>query len=85
MIDPRFHFQKTYHISPAGILNFFMIEGIKLQKKPSKYGLYKLTLNYAKNAYDLKNLTYMKLYYFLTRYQKFMKWLSKNKPIRIFE
>lgn len=85
MIDPRFHFQKTYHINPNGILTFFAVEGIKLQKKPSKYGLYRLTFNYAKNAYDLKNLTYMKLYYFLIRYQRFMKWLQKDKPIKMYE
>lgn len=84
MRDPRFHFQQIYHINPIGILNFFMVEGIKLQKHPSKYGLYKLTFNYARNAYNLENLTYMKLYYFLTRYQKFLKWLQRNKPIQIF-
>lgn len=84
MRDPRYHFQKKHHINPSGILNFYFIEGIKLKAKPNKYGLIKLTLNYAKNAYGLNNLTYMQLYYFLKKYQHFMRWLQKGKPVDIY-
>jgi hypothetical protein len=83
MRDPSFTFYKKYKVNPKGILNFFFIEGMKLQPKPSRYGLYKLTWQYAKNAYGL-NVSYWTIYFFIQRYKKFQHWLQKDKPVKIF-
>jgi len=89
MIDPRYSFYRKYHVNPNGILNFFFIESIKfkkrIKKRPTKYGLYKLTLNYARNAYGRKDLKYYQLYYLIRQYKKFMNWIRRGKPIDTLE
>jgi len=79
MIDPRFLFQKRYGVNPDGIIRFYMIEGIKLQKGPYKYGLFVLTLNYARSAYGLSQLKYHNLWYLINRYKVYQQWLSKRE------
>jgi len=84
MRDPRFSFRKKYGVNPNGILNFFFIEGIKLKHNRTKYRLYKMTWNYARNCYNL-NIPYHRMWWFLHRYEKFMKWLQKGKPVNIYQ
>lgn len=83
MKDPRFHFQKKYRINPTGLLNFYFIESLKLNGRKQK-GIMKNTWEYAKNVYNL-DIGYFALYAFIQRYKKFMKWLSKDKPVDIYE
>lgn len=66
-----------------GLLNFYFVESLKLNRGRKKGIMYK-TWQYARNIYNI-DISYHALYAFIKRYKKFNKWISQDKPIRIYE